>query len=415
MLTDGAPPNDRGCRACGKIGHLVADCPRKKAADQRKKQAKDRQRSMSEQPEGGKPGAQAQAGVEGGRNRTRSEIPPLGPAGNKEGSGELGAVSTDIRYKDSSQIKIKEKVPEKEKGDRERIKNLEKRRKRFGKLSKEENKVLYDLQKRVRESKRIEARKSDLDSSNDVNSSFEKAVRNVGVDVVRIETSRPIRNMKGLENGDVDDEVFDYNTVKSTVMKPGQIDYLNYSDNYLNDVKNNVKSEKNRKGFIDYTVPLASSTKTKKSSLDDSSLSQYNSASSEISTTESDHRESAIQKNKKKARSGRCSSIQDLKMTNKILLEKCTEISKQLNSELDDEDKSSESGSKLEKMQLKNQKRKENSKQKKKAKKEKQNRKASSSLSEFDSVQLDPDLLKIADNFSQLGLCRDAEMKYFSS
>jgi len=415
LLTDGAPPNDRGCRACGKIGHLVADCPRKKAADQRKKQAKDRQRSMSEQPEGGKPGAQAQAGVEGGRNRTRSEIPPLGPAGNKEGSGELGAVSTDIRYKDSSQIKIKEKVPEKEKGDRERIKNLEKRRKRFGKLSKEENKVLYDLQKRVRESKRIEARKSDLDSSNDVNSSFEKAVRNVGVDVVRIETSRPIRNMKGLENGDVDDEVFDYNTVKSTVMKPGQIDYLNYSDNYLNDVKNNVKSEKNRKGFIDYTVPLASSTKTKKSSLDDSSLSQYNSASSEISTTESDHRESAIQKNKKKARSGRCSSIQDLKMTNKILLEKCTEISKQLNSELDDEDKSSESGSKLEKMQLKNQKRKENSKQKKKAKKEKQNRKASSSLSEFDSVQLDPDLLKIADNFSQLGLCRDAEMKYFSS
>jgi len=28
LLTNGAPPNDRGCRACGKIGHLVADCPR---------------------------------------------------------------------------------------------------------------------------------------------------------------------------------------------------------------------------------------------------------------------------------------------------------------------------------------------------------------------------------------------------
>ena len=86
----------------------MADCPRKKAADQRKKQAKDRQRSMSEQPEGGKPGGQTQAGVEGGRNRTRSEIPPPGPAGNKEGSGELGTVSTDIRYKEPSQIKKKE-------------------------------------------------------------------------------------------------------------------------------------------------------------------------------------------------------------------------------------------------------------------------------------------------------------------
>merc|ERR1712012_622135 len=42
LLTDGAPPNDRGCRACGKIGHLVADCPRKKAADNRKRQEKDR-------------------------------------------------------------------------------------------------------------------------------------------------------------------------------------------------------------------------------------------------------------------------------------------------------------------------------------------------------------------------------------
>jgi terminal uridylyltransferase len=82
LLTDGAPPNDRGCRACGKIGHLVADCPRKKAADQRKKQAKDRQRSLSEQPE--KPGGQPQPGVEGGRNRTRSEIPPPPPGKSEQ-------------------------------------------------------------------------------------------------------------------------------------------------------------------------------------------------------------------------------------------------------------------------------------------------------------------------------------------
>ena len=46
-LTDGAPPNDRGCRACGKIGHLVADCPRKRAADNRKKENRERLRSES--------------------------------------------------------------------------------------------------------------------------------------------------------------------------------------------------------------------------------------------------------------------------------------------------------------------------------------------------------------------------------
>ena len=41
LLTDGAPPNDRGCRACGKIGHIVAECPRsrqKKTAENRKRE-----------------------------------------------------------------------------------------------------------------------------------------------------------------------------------------------------------------------------------------------------------------------------------------------------------------------------------------------------------------------------------------
>ena len=74
LLTDGAPPNDRGCRACGKvgiltcfnifkiiivlawkspryhqIGHLVADCPRKKAADNRKRQEKDRRERQNQE------------------------------------------------------------------------------------------------------------------------------------------------------------------------------------------------------------------------------------------------------------------------------------------------------------------------------------------------------------------------------
>jgi len=88
LLTDGAPPNDRGCRACGKIGHLVADCPRKKAADQRKKQNKERQRSLSEQPEVGKPGGPPGGeGAGAGRNRTRSEMPQAGKNEQREAKG----------------------------------------------------------------------------------------------------------------------------------------------------------------------------------------------------------------------------------------------------------------------------------------------------------------------------------------
>jgi len=84
-LTDGAPPNDRGCRACGKIGHLVVDCPRKRAADMKKKMNKERARTQSEQ-----------TGVESmerrdGRNRTRSEIPA---AQLEEKLGKLNLSST---------------------------------------------------------------------------------------------------------------------------------------------------------------------------------------------------------------------------------------------------------------------------------------------------------------------------------
>ena len=52
LLTDGAPPNDRGCRACGKIGHIVADCPRsrqKKTAENRKREQEKEKDKAREQ------------------------------------------------------------------------------------------------------------------------------------------------------------------------------------------------------------------------------------------------------------------------------------------------------------------------------------------------------------------------------
>ena len=72
-LTDGAPPNDRGCRACGKIGHLVADCPRKRAVDTRKRENREnRERLRSERSETGSD--RPERPPAGDRVRTRSEL-----------------------------------------------------------------------------------------------------------------------------------------------------------------------------------------------------------------------------------------------------------------------------------------------------------------------------------------------------
>lgn len=48
QLTDGAPPNDRGCRCCGKIGHIIKDCPKKKLNMERREK-KERHKERHEQ------------------------------------------------------------------------------------------------------------------------------------------------------------------------------------------------------------------------------------------------------------------------------------------------------------------------------------------------------------------------------
>nr|KAG5701564.1 hypothetical protein BaRGS_024814 [Batillaria attramentaria] len=45
LLSDGKPPNDRGCRMCGKIGHMVKDCPqRQKRKGNQQNQGKEKEK-----------------------------------------------------------------------------------------------------------------------------------------------------------------------------------------------------------------------------------------------------------------------------------------------------------------------------------------------------------------------------------
>ena len=144
------------------IGHLVADCPRKKAADSRKRQEKDRrerqgqdrvrerQRSTSEQEQGRRPG--------------------------------------NVVYTHRQQ--------------KEKIKSLEKWKKKNGSLAKEEEELLRELTSRARMGGKKERKKRKEEEAEEMQKkSFETAVKKVGSEVKHVEKAilSPLQNKKPKE------------------------------------------------------------------------------------------------------------------------------------------------------------------------------------------------------------------------
>ena len=232
LLTDGAPPNDRGCRACGKIGHLVADCPRKKASDnKRKERVKERAKVETGPGEEAQPSEEAQARETPARPRRED----TGPAGN-DGVGDLQAgkegqqgrlLATDIRFREGA---VKPNRSNAEKTDQileKQIKNLEEKRKRRGKLGRSDNKLLFDLYKRTRRFEKVDA-----DNSFMVEDGPNGKVKTTRVKLA--DSKDRIHSFQVNSN-----EEFDYNSVQATFVKDEEvIDYLTFDLNSVEIVVN---------------------------------------------------------------------------------------------------------------------------------------------------------------------------------
>ncbi|XP_072172612.1 terminal uridylyltransferase 7-like [Diadema setosum] len=100
-LTGGeAPPNDRGCRICGKIGHFVKDCPvKKRGQDRRDQERRDRERREQQRGKG----TPDKSSVNGAKQ-------PVTPSSPTEETGK----NTDAKQKVGSEPSTKKTEPTKE-------------------------------------------------------------------------------------------------------------------------------------------------------------------------------------------------------------------------------------------------------------------------------------------------------------
>ena len=150
---------------------------------------------------------------------------------------------SDIRSDEAESAASEKEIWKK---DKKEIKRLERKRKKFGKLCKEEN-VALDLLYQKR--KNYLKNKPGTEEKREV--AAERVPSNIVRDVVQDEF----------------DEHFDYNTIESVPVKTGEIlDYLTFSFEEENEEKrtdsddkfdyNSVQAVWNTEGLIDYSAPV---------------------------------------------------------------------------------------------------------------------------------------------------------------